>query len=256
MPISANIYYHYYEGSKPGYRPPVVLIHGASGNHLYWPAEIRRLPGFRVFAPDLPGHGKSGGRGFQSVENYVEPLVGWLDELGIYRIVVVGHSMGSAIALMIALKYPERLEGQILIGGGARLKVAPKLLEFAESPTTWRNAVHLIVDWSFSAQAPVRLKELAEKRMEEGRASVLLGDLQACSAFDFTEQIDQVKTPTLILCGAEDRMTPIRNSEYLAEKLPDAKLERISGAGHMVQLEQPETVASKILEFLTGIQYH
>ena len=63
MPVAADLYYHIYEGSEEGRRPPVVLIHGAGGTHLHWPSEVRRLPGYRVLALDLPGHGKSGGAG-------------------------------------------------------------------------------------------------------------------------------------------------------------------------------------------------
>src|SRR4030042_5961268 len=100
MPIPGGLYYFAY----PGEKPPVVLIHGAGGTHLYWPAEIRRLPGYRGFAPDLPGHGKSGGQGFQQIEAYCSKLISFLDELEIHRLVMVGHSMGSAIALMTALK--------------------------------------------------------------------------------------------------------------------------------------------------------
>ena len=255
MPTTADIYYHLYEGSKSGFKPPVVLIHGAGGTHLYWPAEIRRLPGYRVFAPDLPGHGKSGGQGFQQVEAYCSKLMSWLDELEIHRLVMVGHSMGSAIALMTALKFPERLEGLVVIGGGARLKVASQLLEAAEIPTTWLNAVKMIVDWSFSEQTSERLKLLARQRMAEGRSSVLLGDLQACSVFDVSDQISQIQVPTLVLCGSEDRMTPPRNSEFLAERIHQSTFERIAGAGHMAQLEKPGEVASRILEFLAGIQY-
>ena len=129
MPVSADLYYHFYEGSNEGQRPSVILIHGAGGNHLYWPSEIRRLPGYRVFALDLPGHGKSGGRGQQSISTYAEVVLEWLESVGIHSAVFVGHSMGGAIAMTLALDHPEHVLGLGLVSAGARLRVAPAFLE-------------------------------------------------------------------------------------------------------------------------------
>lgn len=255
MPVISEIYYHLHEGSSLGKSSSVVLIHGAGGTHLYFPSEIRRMPGQRVYAPDLPGHGKSGGRGLQSISGYAASISDWLTALGIHSAVFVGHSMGSAIALTLALDYPERVNGIVLIGAGARLKVSPQILEAVESPTTAPNAVQMVVNWSFSSATPPRLKELAGRRMAETRPSVLLGDFVACNGFDVTERVSQIQRPALILCGAEDRMTPLRQSMFLSEQIPNAELTVFQQAGHMVQLEQPVQVAARVQEFLASIQY-
>src|SRR4030042_2520041 len=107
MPNAAGIYYHAYEGAGGGKHPPVVLIHGAGGHHLYWPSQIRRMPGLRVYALDLPGHGKSEGRGEQSIALYAESILGWLLAVDIHRAIFVGSSMGRAIALHLALAHPQ-----------------------------------------------------------------------------------------------------------------------------------------------------
>lgn len=255
MPTIADLYYHLYEGSRLGRNPAVVLIHGAGGTHLYWPAEVRRLPGQRVYAPDLPGHGKSAGRGRQSISSYAELLLEWLTALGIHSAVFIGHSMGSAIAMTLALDFPQRVNGLVLVGAGARLKVSPQLLDAVASPTTYLNAVRLAVEWSFSAETPRKLRDLAEKRMAETRQSVLLADFKACHEFDVTDRLVQIQKPTLILCGAEDKMTPVRNSQYLAEKIPGSELVLIPQAGHMVQLEQPHRLLEATRDFLSEIQY-
>jgi pimeloyl-ACP methyl ester carboxylesterase len=255
MPVISDIYYYQYEGSSIGQRPTLVLIHGAGGTHLYWPPEVRRLPGSRVYAPDLPGHGKSGGRGRQSIQEYTEAVLDWLTSIGIHRAVFVGHSMGSAIALNLALDHPEHVVGVVLIGGGARFKVAESLLDYAESATTYMNAIKLIVEWSFSSNASNRLRGLAGQRMAETRASVLHGDLSACQDFDETGRLSELNKPALVICGIDDRMMPPRYSQYLAEQIPGAELQLISDAGHMVQLEKPQLVANAILNFLTGIKY-
>jgi pimeloyl-ACP methyl ester carboxylesterase len=255
MPISTEIYYHIYEGSEEGQRPPVVLIHGAGGTHLYWPAEVRRLPGYRVYAPDLPGHGKSGGRGQQSVPAYAEEILAWLASLGLHSAVFVGHSMGSAIALSLALNHPEHVLGLGLAGGGARLRVAPALLESAAQPATFQNAIESVVSWSFSPQTPAHLVELARQNMIETRPSVLYSDFLACDAFDESARIAEIRQPTLILCGEDDKMTPLRYSQFLASSIPNATLKIIPNAGHMVMLEQPLAVAEALSVFLSTISF-
>jgi len=255
MPVITGVYYHLYEGSNLGQKPAVVLIHGAGGNHLYWPAEARRLAGYRVYAPDLAGHGKSDGRGRQTISGYAESILEWLAALEIHSAVFVGHSMGSAITLCLALDHPEHVTGLALVAGGARLKVAPQLLEYTESPTTYLNAIKMIVDWSFSADAPARIIDSVTKRMSETRPSVLHSDFQACSEFGVADRLGEISKPALIVCGAEDKMTPLRYSQYLAEKISGAQLKVIPGAGHMVQIEKPRLVADALLSFLNGIKH-
>jgi len=255
MPVAADIYYHIYEGSEQGQKPPVVLIHGAGGTHLYWPSEVRRLPGNRVLAADLPGHGKSGGRGRQSISAYAWVILEWLAVLGVHRAVFVGHSMGSAIAITLALGHAEHVLGLGLVGAGARLSVAPELLESASSPSTFYRAIDTLVSRSFSSHTDAKLTELAARRMAEVRPSVTYGDLLACNSFDEMDRIGQIRQPTLILCGVEDQMTPVRYSQYLADSIPGAVLKTIPDAGHMVMLEQPQSVAKALLDFLAGLAY-
>ncbi len=255
MPIAGEVYYHLYEGSAEGQRPPVVLLHGAAGNHLSWPPEVRRIPGYRVYALDLPGHGKSGGRGMQTIPAYAQAIASWLDAAGLHRAVFVGHSMGSAIALTLALDYAEHVLGLGLIGSGPRLRVAPELLEHASNATTYQNAIENVVRWSFSPQMPAALTELIARRMGETRPSVLYGDFLACDAYDEMARVGQVACPTLILCGSEDRMTPLRHSQYLANNIPGSTLKVIAGAGHMPQIEQPAAVSAALSAFLSPISY-
>ena len=255
MPVEAEIYYQIYEGSEEGQRPPVILIHGAGGTHLLWPSEVRRLPGHRILALDLPGHGKSGGRGRQSISEYVEAILVWMDSLGVHRSIFVGHSMGGAVAISLALDHAEHVIGLGLVSTGARLSVAPQLLESASSPSTFYKATEMIMNWSFSPHADARLVELAARRMDEIRPSVLHGDFLACNSFDEMGRIVQIRQPTLILCGAEDRMTPVRYSQFLGDSIPGSILKTIPDAGHMVMLEQPKAVAKAMADFLANLSY-
>ena len=255
MPIVSELYYHVYEGSEIGQRPPVILIHGAGGTHLSWPSEMRRLPGYRIYAVDLPGHGKSLGRGRQSIDAYAQSVATWLGAVGLHSAVFIGHSMGSAIALTLALKYPQQVLGLCLLGSGARLKVSPDLIESTMSNTTFYNAIEKIINWSFAESAPESLTQLAAKRMAEVRPSVLHGDFLACDGFDVGDRLDELHKPLLLICGEEDKMTPLRYSQFLADRVTKARLDSIPGAGHMVMLEKPQEVAAVVSDFLEGISY-
>lgn len=249
MPLAADIYYYEYQG-EDGTRPTLILIHGAGGTHLHWPSEVRRIPNYRILAPDLPGHGKSGGRGLQTIAAYAEALLEWMQAINLHRAVFAGHSMGAAIAIHLAIEHPENVLGLGLLGAGARLRVHPEILQNTASETTFQRAVETIIDRAFSAEAPERLVELAAQRMAETRPSVLHADFLACDAFDETDRISQITQPTLVITGAEDRLTPPRYAQFMADKLPAAERHLIPQAGHMVMLEKPGEVAQLLKVFL------
>ncbi len=243
MPLSNGTYYFANEEANWA-RPAVILLHGAGGNHLFWPPEIRHLAGQRMYALDLPSHGKSEGIGRQSISDYAESVLDFMDSLKLRKAVFVGHSMGGAIAL-----------GLGLVAAAPRLRVSPELLENASNPATFPLAVKTVVEWSFSASVDARLKELAAKRLSEVRSSVLHGDFLACAAYDETSLVGRIKAPTLILCGSEDKMTPPYLSQAMRERIKGSLLHTVDGAGHMVMLEQPLVVARVLDLFLNTIDY-
>jgi pimeloyl-ACP methyl ester carboxylesterase len=256
MPLAAGIYYYF---SQDGFfeAPPIVLLHGAGGMHLFWPPQIRRMQGCRVFTLDLPGHGKSDrGGGLQTIDSYADQVLRWMEAVQLHRAVFVGHSMGGAVALTLGIQHPERVLGLGLVSTGVRFYIPPDLLANAASPTTFHKAIDSLVSCSFGSSASERLVELAANRMREVRSSVLHGDLLACAQFDRTEQLSEIQSPVLILCGSEDQLTPVRNSQYMAGVIPGAALEIIPGAGHMVLLESPDAVGQSLANFLKQIPYH
>jgi pimeloyl-ACP methyl ester carboxylesterase len=254
MPFAAGIHYFIHEGGDL-FRPPVILIHGAGGNYLYWPSELRRLSGYRIYTLDLPGHGRSTNVGLQSIRDYASGVVTFMDLVGLSRAVIVGHSMGGAIALILGLDHAERVVGLGLIGTGARLRVAPPVLSYTANPATFSLAVELINDWAFGPQADPHLKAVAARRMAETRPAVLHGDLLACDAFDIMDRLSEIHFPTLVLCGTEDKLTPLTFSNTLASKIPGAALQTVDGAGHMVMLEEPRRVAGALTVFLKTVPY-
>src|SRR5512140_865762 len=124
MPTAAGLYY-FSIGAGDLSRPPVILIHGAGGHHLYWPPEIRRMPGERLFAVDLPGHGRSAGVAHHAIRDDAAAIVGFMDVLHLNRAALVGHSMGGAVALEAAIHWPNRVLGLGIIGSAAHLRVSP-----------------------------------------------------------------------------------------------------------------------------------
>lgn len=255
MPVSAGIYYSLSQGDPPD-GLPVVLLHGAGGMHLSWPSEVRRLPGQRVYALDLPGHGKSGeSGGQQTIAGYARLVLDWLDSLRLHRVVFVGHSLGSAVALVLALHHAERVLGAGLLGSGVRLRVHPDLLAAAASPASFLRAVEALVSNSFSPKTSPHLVKLVRKRMEDVRQSVLYGDLLACNAFDVSQQITQIRKPALVMTGIDDSITPIRYAQYLADAIPGARRCLLPDAGHMLMLEQPQAVAGALEAWLKTIPF-
>src|SRR5262245_49504465 len=145
MPVAAGLYYFAHEADNFS-RPPVILIHGAGGNHLYWPAQVRRMHNQRVFAVDLPGHGKSEAVGHQTVEQYAGEVLEFIKALNLNTSILAGHSLGGAVALQAAIDSPKRVLGLGLIGGGARLRVAPAILQGVSDPSTFADAIEKIND--------------------------------------------------------------------------------------------------------------
>lgn len=252
MPTANGLYY-FAHGETLTARPPVLLLHGAGGTHLNWPPQVRRLEGQRIFALDLPGHGKSEGLGCQDILEYARAVHGFLKALHLPAAVLVGHSMGSAIALTMALHFPKRVLGLGLLGGGAKLRVASSVLELAANPEAFPTLVQTLSDLSYGPQADARLKELGAQRLAETRPAVLYGDLLACNAFDVMQKVNRIQVPTLLLCGSADQMTPPNRSEYLRDHIQGATLHIIQNVGHMLMLEAPDQTAQLLGDFLVSI---
>ncbi|MBL7183521.1 MAG: alpha/beta hydrolase [Anaerolineae bacterium] len=245
--VGERTFYALYQGDVRGERN-LVLVHGAGGSHLDWPAALRRLRGANVYDPDLPGHGRSEGPGRSSIAAYRDFLLAFLDALGLERVTVVGHSMGGAIALDFALHYPDRLVSLILVGSGARLRVAPAILTGILSD--FEATVGLVCDYAFGPGATEQLRRLGRQRLLKTPAEVLHGDYAACDAFDAMERLGEVRCPTLVIGGTADMLTPPKYSVYLRDHIPGAELVLVDAAGHMVMLEKPEVVSKIIFRFI------
>lgn len=237
---------------EAGTGPPLVCVHGAGGAADIWVRQLEGLAGVaRVIAPDLPGHGPGDGPGRQSVGAYADWLAAFLDARALARPILAGHSMGGAIAQTLALERPARLGGLVLVATGARLRVLPRLLELLrDRPPEGHDLIGAL---SYAPATPRERVATADRALRETAPLVTLGDFVACDRFDVMARLGDVRVPTLIVAGLEDRLTPVTYGRRLAAAIPGARLVEVEGAGHFPQLEQPDAVNRAIREFLAEL---
>lgn len=252
MPIATGIYYSHFDDGRKDI-PPVVLIHGAASNHTIWPTEIRRMAGQRVIAVDLPGHGRSTGTAQQSIRAYAEQMVDFFAAIGLYEAVFVGHDMGGAVALELAVNHSSHVTGLGLISTGASINVDPLFLENLANPLTRPTAIATLRQRAFGSSMPAALVDRTMQCFEETRPSVMFGDWRACADFDVREAIAAVQAPAWIIVGDQDPLTPVASAHFLAGKMAAARLQIIPGGGHMVLLEHPARIKQGLQQFLTAL---
>jgi len=244
-----RIYYALHRNRSNGV--PALLIHGAGENHLVWPIGLRRLPESIVYAIDLPGHGKSTGRGCSSIEEYVAWIVSFMEAVQLDHAILIGHSMGGAIAQVCALRHPDRVSGLVLVATSAKLRVAPQLLRLVKSD--FGAAVDLVNQWVWGAETSVAIKQLGKQQLLQIESETLLADYRACDAFDVRDRLPEISAPALIIAGEADQMTPLKHAVFLEQQLPQARLVAIPQAGHMVMIEAADVVTRAVEEFVSKI---
>ncbi len=228
--------------------PNIILVHGAGSSHLGWPAELRQLPDYAVYAVDLPGHGRSDPPGRDNITAYCDSLDAFIAALKLDNVVLIGHSMGGAIAQMMALRHAEKVAGLILIGTGARLPVSEMIL--SQALTNFATTIDFINRYAWARGTPDSLIEAGRKLMSDSKPHILHGDFVACNTFDIQERLSPIDVPALVIAGSVDMMTPFKLGRFLADNIPGAQLVVIEGGGHMMMLEQPGLAATAVTRFL------
>jgi pimeloyl-ACP methyl ester carboxylesterase len=247
------LFYALVEGD-PRVGPDLILVHGAGGNHTQWPAELRRLPRANVYALDLPGHGHSTGKARTRIDDYAGTVHLFAQTLGLKRASVAGHSMGGAIAQMLALSRPAWLEGIILIACGPRLEVDPTILDQLRpqdgSATDFSAAIKTICQQAYGPAATQQMIRRGCQQLLGQDQAVIYGDYIACGTFDTSAHLSAISVPVLIISGTADQITPSAHARQLRDQIPGAQLTEIKDAGHMVMVEKPGETADAVLRFL------
>lgn len=228
----------------------IIFIHGAGLSANEWLDVIGMLSGdSKAYVLNLPGH-PVGELTCRTVEQYAKEVERFISERRGKK-VLCGHSMGGAIALRVALSQPESVSGLLLVSTAARLPVSRRILEgLKEEPL--RTIEDLITPLSFY-KANERLTRKAREVLSLKNMAVFLNDFLACDAFDVTGELKYLSVKTMIVCGEQDRMTPVSLSHFLKQNIADSKLFIVRNSGHMLPLEKPSVLSELISSFLMEV---
>jgi pimeloyl-ACP methyl ester carboxylesterase len=237
--------------------PAVVFLHGAGFDHSTWALHSRWFAhhGFAVLAPDLPGHGRSAGAALRSIAAMADWTVALLDAAGAKPAHLIGHSMGSLIALDAAARHPDRVTALSLIGTAATMTVGPDLLKAAEAND--QAAIDMVSIWGLGHGAELGgspapglwMHGGAQATLKQCPPGVLFSDLSACNAYqDALASAARIKVPVTLILGEKDMMTPARAGKALAAAIPQARTVLLPATGHMIMVERPD----ELLDALRG----
>lgn len=244
--------------------PVVMLLHGAQNDHSVWALHSRALArrGHAVLAPDLPGHGRSGGAPLPTVEAMAAWALALLDAAGAERALLVGHSMGALIALEAAHQAAPRVAGLALVGATFPMKVSDTLLESARSDP--QAAIEMVASWSHASWLPgpstagpgVSVGNTARRLMQRmaarGAQGLLHTDFAACNDYaNGARAAASVACPTLFVLGRKDMMTPPRSAAPLIAAIGHATSVTLD-AGHALMAEAPDALLDALLGLARG----
>jgi pimeloyl-ACP methyl ester carboxylesterase len=238
--------------------PAIVFLHGGGCDHTVWALLARWFAhrGYAVLAPDLPGHGRSGGDVLGSIAAMADWTAALIVASGAGKAAVVGHSMGALIALEAAAQHRDKITALALIGAAAAMPVSGDLLAAAEAND--HDAIDMVSIWGngFAAGLGGALVPGAwmvggtERLLERAKPGVLFGDLSACNGYrDGLASAAKVTAPVTLVLGERDLMTPLKGGLQLSATLPKARAVTLKGAGHMLMSERPDEVLAAIKNF-------
>jgi pimeloyl-ACP methyl ester carboxylesterase len=237
--------------------PAVAMIHGAGFDSSAWALHSRWFAhhGFSVLAPDLPGHGRSSGKPLPTIAAMADWTAALLQVAGASKAKLIGHSMGSLIALETAARHPEKVSALSLIGTAATMTVGPDLLKAAEANDP--AAIDMVSIWGLGFKAELGgslapglwMHQGAQRVLQRARPGVLYNDLNACNSYqNALTAAAQIKVPATFILGERDMMTPAKAGKALAAATPNARAVVLAGAGHMMMVEQPDELLAALRE--------
>ena len=240
-------------------RPSLLFVHGAGLDHSWWGLQSRYFGyhGWNVLACDLPGHGRSEGPPRQSIGECAEWAIKLLDSARVGKASVVGHSMGSLIALECAARFPDRVERIALLGTAFPMNVSDAFLEAARNndqssydmETIWGHAPKA----AFGANPNPGMSMYGDTlaRLARLAPGVLHVDLKACKEYaSGLESAARIKCPAMVIMGGNDMMTPPKAAASLVKALSGATSVSIPFSGHSLMAEAPDATLDALIRFV------
>lgn len=248
--------------AEAGSGPALLLIHGLTASHAVWEPTIAEFSGtWRVIAPDLPGHGESDKPDAPYTIDFFAGVVrSLMRELDVHEAVVAGSSLGGQVALELAAWYPTFTRALVLaapaVGYSAAMRPVGQALQMISAPKLLRARLTQVFQQSFHDRS--RIGHVTRRRILEERLAAddfpafaravarSLGGVLTAEP----QPLDRVTQPVLLLWGREDRLVPLRRSERLLRRLPQARLHVLERCGHLPMLEQPTVFHRAMRGFL------
>lgn len=239
---------------------PVVFLHGTSDSWHSFEPVLPHLPStIRALVPSQRGHGNSGRPEWgYGPGGFAEDVAAFLDALGIDAAVIVGHSMGSTIALRFALDHPERVIGLLLLGAFHRWGDLPDIVELGEVISTLTDPIDPAFVREFQAgttaqPVPPAFFETAVQESLKVPARVWKAMARDFIDDDHAHRLAEVLVPTRLIWGDQDALIPREQQDALLEAIPNAQLVVYAGTGHAVQWEQPARTAASVVAFVDNL---
>jgi len=254
--------YYYYSGATtlPDVVPDfsrgrkILFVHGAGSNGHTWHRQIDAFGGrHSPIALDLPGHGRSAGvEGLRTIQDYTDFIAAFLDALKIKAAVILGHSMGGAIAMDLALRHAARVEAMILSCTAPKFNIAADRIEALRAITMGRAPQAFNTDGYSPRTVKENFDVVREGWMEQIKTDprVHYTDIVACSQIDLRDAIEKIAKPALVIAGADDQGTTPADAEFVASKIRGATCKIIADAGHYIPRERPAEYNAAIEQFV------
>lgn len=241
---------------------PVILLHGFPHDRTLWSAQLAAPPaGARLIAPDLPGFGESSRAAVPSLDVYADWVMALCDSLALERVVIGGLSMGGYLAFSLWRRHPERIRALILADTkspgdndeGKAKRVAMQEVARAEGAAAIAEKMLAGMIGKTTRETRPQVVALVDAMMRDAPVPGIVDALDAMrTRVDSTQTLATINVPTLIICGAEDALTPVKESEAMNLAIPDSQLGIIPGAGHVSCLEHPAAFNALLAGFLTA----
>ncbi len=239
-----RLYYKIKEAKSKNF---LIFLHGSGGDSTTWRFQFDIDNNYSIIALDLPSHGKSDKFKNLSLNLYVDVLRRLIKSLKYEKIVLCGHSLGGTVIQTYYFLYPEDITALILISTGAKLRVSPVILEFLKKD--YEDYLNYLNNVAFYKNTSKEIIDRYKNQSSLVGAEVTYYDFKICNEFNLFEKIKLIKAPCLIISGTEDKLTPIKYSQYFHNNIAKSEMILIEEAGHMVMLEKYEKVNESIIDF-------